>query len=122
MIRVLLAAGILLGAAAWAAGSAPAADEKIRAALVDGQLPDDPARQLVQAKCLLCHTGEYVTSQRLTEGQWQKSVEKMRKFGSPVSDDEAKAMVTYLARYWTPDLPPQRVVRAPPPPGPVPGR
>ena len=43
----------------------------------------------------------------------------MRKFGTPATDEEAKAIVSYLARYWTPDLPPPRYVRKPPPPGSV---
>jgi hypothetical protein len=120
MMRSLVLAGAVLAAAAFAAETtAPAADPK---ALVEGQLPDDPARPLVQAKCLLCHSGEYVTMQRLTEKQWQATVDKMRKFGSPASDEEGKAMVAYLARYWTPDLPPLRPVLAPPPPGSVPGK
>jgi hypothetical protein len=46
----------------------------------------------------------------------------MRKFGTPASDEEAKVMTDYLARYWTPDLPAFRVVRAPPPRGSVPGK
>jgi hypothetical protein len=106
------AAAIVLCAAAWAAD--PSRDAQTRA-LLAGQLPDDPARPLVQGKCLLCHSAEYVTQQRLTEGQWQKTVDKMRKFGTPANDDEAKAMVAYLARYWTPDLPPSRPVRVPTP-------
>lgn len=121
MIRSLFAAGVLLAAVAWGAETAPAAGEKIEA-LIDGQLPEDPARPLVQGKCLLCHSGEYVTQQRLTEGQWQKTVDKMRKFGTPANDEEAKTIVAYLARYWTPDLPPPRFVRTPPPPGSVPGK
>jgi hypothetical protein len=119
MIRFSFLACVLLAIAAWASGTPPAAGDNT-AALVDGQLPDDPARPLVQARCLLCHTGEYVTQQRLSEGQWQKTVDKMRKFGSPASDEEAKAMVAYLARYWTPGLPPSRPVLAPAPPGSVP--
>ncbi len=121
MIRSLMAAALLLGAVAWAADKSPALDERTKA-LVDGQLPDDPARPLVQSKCLLCHTGEYLTQQRLTEGQWQRTVEKMRKFGTPASDEEAKEIVAYLARNWTPDLPPPRPVRAPLPRGSVPGK
>jgi hypothetical protein len=121
MIRSLLVAGALLAAAAFAAETPPAAGEPAEAkALVDGQLPEAPERALVQTKCLICHTGEYVTMQRLTEKQWQGTVDKMRKFGSPANDEEAKAMVAYLSRYWTPDLPPQRPVLAPPPPGSVP--
>ena len=136
MIRYFLLGGTLLAAAALAADTArgatqaatqapaqatqaanPPADTK---ALVEGQLPDAPAKALVQAKCMICHTGEYVTMQRLSEKQWQGTVDKMRKFGSPANDDEAKAMVAYLAQYWKPDLPPQRAVLVPPPPGSVP--
>lgn len=121
MIRSLCVAGTLLAIAALAAGSPKAASETADAkALLEGQLPEAPARALVQAKCLLCHTGEYVTMQRLTEKQWQGTVDKMRKFGSPANDEEAKEMVAYLSRYWKPDLPPQRPVLVPPPPGSVP--
>ena len=121
MIRYLVAAAVVTGAVAWAAEQTPAPDDRTKA-LIEGQLPDDPAKPLVQSKCLLCHTGEYVTLQRLTEGQWQKTVEKMRKFGAPATDEEVKAMVAYLARNWTPDLPPPRPVLAPLPKGSVPGK
>lgn len=118
MIRVVFATALWIAVAAPAAGPGPTSEKKTKA-LVDGQLPDEPARALVQGKCLLCHSGEYVTQQRLTEGQWQKTVDKMRKFGTPANDEEAKAIVAYLSRYWTPDLPPPRFVRTPPPPGAV---
>jgi Spy/CpxP family protein refolding chaperone len=106
VIRALAATALLSAAAALAA------DTK---ALVDGQMPDDPAKPLVQGKCMLCHSEDYLTQQRLTETQWQKTVEKMRKFGTPANDDEAKKISDYLARYWTQDLPPARPVRAAPP-------
>jgi hypothetical protein len=112
---VIRAAGVL---AVLLCAAAPTANETSDAqtkALLEGQLPDDPGRPLVQGKCLLCHSAEYITQQRLTEGQWQKTVDKMRKFGTPATDDEAKAMVAYLARYWTTDLPAPRPVRVAPP-------
>ena len=121
MTRPIVTAALLFGAAAWAADKPTALDERTKA-LVEGQLPDDPARPLVQGKCMLCHTGDYLTQQRLTEGQWQKTVEKMRKFGTPATDEEAKIIVAYLARNWTPDLPPPRLVRAPLPRGSIPGK
>ena len=112
MIRALVVAALLLGAVvAWAAGTADSN------ALLEGKMPDDPARPLVQAKCLLCHSAEYLTSQRLTETQWQKTVDKMRKFGTPATDEEAKTITAYLARYWTQDLAPQRLVRSQAPSG-----
>jgi hypothetical protein len=114
MIRGVLVAALCIAVASIAADPAPRSEQEIKA-LVNGQLPDDPARPLVQGKCLLCHSGDYVTQQRLTEGQWQRTVDKMRKFGTPANDEEAKLIVAYLSRYWTPDLPPPRVMRAAPP-------
>ena len=107
MIRAIAAALLLSGAVA--------AEDAATKALLEGKLPDDPAKPLVQGKCMLCHTGDYLTQQRLNEGQWQKTVEKMRKFGSPATDEEVKQMTAYLARYWTQDLAPARALRAAPP-------
>ncbi len=121
MTRPIVTAALLFGAAAWAADKPTALDERTKA-LVEGRLPDDPARPLVQGKCMLCHTAEYVTQQRLTAGQWQKTVEKMRKFGTPATDEEAKIITDYLARNWTTDLAPLRAVRTPPPRGSIPGK
>ena len=88
--------------------------------LLQGQLPEDPARTLVQTKCMICHTGEYVTQQRLSEGAWKKTVEKMRKFGSPVTDEEQPALVAYLAKHWTTTLGAPIPTLAPLPAGSVP--
>jgi hypothetical protein len=101
MMRAILFASLIAGAAA--------ADEK---ALLKGAMPDDPAKPIVQRNCMLCHTGDYLTQQRLNEGQWQKTVEKMRKFGSPATDDEVKLMTAYLSKYWTQDLPAAERVRS----------
>jgi hypothetical protein len=121
-VAVLLTCAALVAATrgAVAQTSPPANPPADTNALIEGQLPDAPARALVQAKCMICHTGEYVTMQRLTEKQWQGTVDKMRKFGSPANDEEAKAMVAYLSQYWKPELPPQRPTLAPPPAGAVP--
>ncbi len=90
--------------------------------LLQGQLPDEPGRVLVQQKCMICHTAEYVTQQRLSEGAWKKTVEKMRKFGSPVSDDEVQAIAAYLARSFTPAMAPAEAPLAPLPKGSVPAK
>lgn len=113
MIPALIAAALLVRSAA-AAGPAEPPPAKARPAdaaqqeLVSGRLPEDPARAVVLGKCIICHTVDYVTQQRLTPGQWQKTVEKMRKFGSPLTDDEVKLVSGYLGRYWTVDLPEPR--------------
>jgi Spy/CpxP family protein refolding chaperone len=110
---------LLLASAGAIAGEDPAA---AAAALAEGSMPGDAAKPLVQGKCMLCHTGDYLTQQRLNEGQWQKTVEKMRKFGAPASDEEAKIISAYLSKYWTQDAPAAKLVRAATPPAPRPAR
>ncbi len=114
MIPVLVAAALLAAAPEAKATPAPAkpADAKaadvLRVELVSGKLPADPARDVVLGKCTICHSQEYVTQQRLTPGQWKATVEKMRKFGSPLTDDEVALVSDYLGRNWTTDLPDPR--------------
>ncbi len=107
-----------LAAAALLAGAAPDPN----AELLAGKMPDEPARAVVQGKCLLCHSADYVTQQRLTPAQWQKTVEKMRKFGAPLTDDEVKQVSEYLSKHWTVDLPERRPPPAPPPRSAAPSR
>jgi phage tail sheath gpL-like len=120
---------VLAALVAAAAPEAPRAAEepastkaRSEAALVAGELPDDPARPLLQASCLACHSADYVTQQRLTEKQWQAEVAKMRRFGTPLSDEEAARLAGYLARSWTIDLPERRPDPVPAPKGSLPAR
>lgn len=55
--------------------------------------------ELVASRCASCHSLDYVTINApfLSREQWQASVTKMRSFGAPLSDDEARAIVAYLA-------------------------
>ncbi len=117
-------AGILLAAALAAEPQAAAAGPRLEAAaLVAGQLPDGAGKIILQSKCAICHGTDYVVQQRLKPAQWEAEVAKMRKFGAPLSDDEAKTLSEYLGATWTIDLPartPPRPVRAPR--GAVPGK
>ncbi len=133
MISALVAAALLAAApeanvpaaepakaAEAKAGDAKAGDA-LRLELVAGKLPEDPARDVVLGKCVICHSAEYVTQQRLTPAQWKGTVEKMRKFGAPLTDDEVKLVSDYLGRNWTPDLPDPRPAKlVAPPQGSVP--
>jgi len=123
VIAPLLLVAFVSGAAPGEASPAratPAPAQGAGAALVAGKLPDDPARALLQARCLICHTADYVTQQRLTEKQWQAEVQKMRKFGTALTDEEATALTGYLARNWTVDLAERRPAPGPPPKGSLP--
>ncbi len=126
MISSILLAVVLSQAPAKSEAAAPEADAPApkvdTAALVAGTLPEDPAKPVLQGKCLICHSADYVTQQRLTAGQWLKTVEKMRKFGAPLSDDEVKQLAGYLGRNWTPELPAPRVAPVAAPKGALPSR
>jgi len=63
------------------------------------QLHDAPGRDLVVARCSVCHSVDYVQMNApvFDRAGWQKSVRKMiDAFGAPISEDDAKRIVEYL--------------------------
>lgn len=100
--RVALVAGALLSAAVcsalWAAGvTAPAAVEIT-------QLKEGTGRDLTVGRCIICHSVEYIPANApaMDRASWQKTVQKMReKFGAPITDDEAKQILDYLAANYS---------------------
>ncbi len=88
------------------------------AALVRGDVPFGGAEvEVLNTRCVICHTLEYITQQRLTEGQWDKTLTKMQKWGSPITDDEKKRVAPWLATTWKADLPDRESPRVAPPSG-----
>lgn len=67
--------------------------------------PPGPGARLV-SRCLICHNGEMVASQRLTPDQWSKEVAKMTGWGAPLDAAEQKVLAAYLASHYGPDVPP----------------
>ncbi len=101
--------------------AAPAPPAIDREALLAGKLPEGtPETEVINAQCQICHTVQYLTQQRLSEAAWKKTIDKMRKFGANLTDDEAASIVTFAARYWNPDLPGRTWTPGPPPPGALP--
>ena len=100
--RMALVPGTLLWAVvcsvpAVAAGTAPQAVEIT-------QLRDGPGRDLITGRCTVCHSVEYIPANApaMDRGAWQKSVQKMReKFGAPITEDEAKQILDYLATNYS---------------------
>jgi len=81
-----------------------------KAALLAGKLPSadtDPTTEIVYAQCQICHSIDYLTQQRLGEAGWKKTIEKMRKFGANITDEQVTALVSYATRYWNTELPPR---------------
>ena len=66
-------------------------------------LADGPGRELVEGRCALCHSLEYLPANRpaMNAAGWQKTVQKMReKFGAPITDAEAQAILAYLDAHY----------------------
>ena len=81
-------------AALFVAGLAIAAGEEAV------KLQDAPGRDLVVARCSVCHSVDYLqmNAPALDSAGWQKSVRKMiDQFGAPISEEDAKSIVDYLA-------------------------
>jgi cytochrome c5 len=83
----------VLLAAAVAAGVVVAQERRL-------ELKDAPGRAQVEANCGSCHSLDYIlmNSPFLDRQGWDGSVTKMIKvFGAPISADDQKAIVDYLA-------------------------
>jgi len=82
-----------LFAFAWGAGGASraVAGENI-------ELKEGPGRDLTTGLCMICHSLEYIPANAPAENRagWQKSIQKMRGFGAPITDAEAKEILDYL--------------------------
>ncbi|ONF95370.1 hypothetical protein [Sphingomonas jeddahensis] len=61
--------------------------------------PEGPNVDLVNQRCLACHSTTMVLSQpKMTAQQWQAAVEKMRDaYHAPVAEGEVAPIVAYLA-------------------------
>ena len=57
----------------------------------------------VQARCVICHSVDLVTQQRLNRAQWNATVSKMVHWGAPLTASEQKVLVGYLALRYHPD-------------------
>ena len=93
----------------------PVSDE----ALLTGALPAGPERDLALSRCAICHSEQYLSQQRLTPAQWKKTVDKMRGWGAPLSDDEAAVLAVWLGRHYPPELAERRSLVSPAPAGAV---
>jgi len=84
---------LLVVALALAAGIVAAQERRI-------ELKDGPGRAQVGANCGSCHSIDYIVlnSPFLDKAGWDATVTKMiRAFGAPISADDAKVIVDYLA-------------------------
>jgi cytochrome c5 len=66
----------------------------------DAMFPAGPGSDAINNNCLACHSADHVLNQpSLSREAWQEIVNKMiTAYKAPVSADDAKAIVDYLAR------------------------
>lgn len=80
-----------------ATGMARAGEESIH-------LKDGAGRELTAARCVICHSLDYLQMNAavMNRTAWEKSIRKMiDRFGAPVSDDEARQILDYLAQQYS---------------------
>jgi hypothetical protein len=53
--------------------------------------------EVVAKSCLTCHGVDLIAQQRLTRAGWVREVEKMIRWGAPVSEGEKAILVDFLA-------------------------
>lgn len=67
------------------------------------QLKGGPAKTLVEANCVMCHSLDYIemNSGVLDKSGWQKTVDKMIKvMGAPIKPEDVDPIVDYLAKNY----------------------
>ena len=68
------------------------------------QLKSAATGDLTAARCAMCHSLDYIQMNAavLDRAGWERSVRKMiDRFGAPISDDEARQIIDYLAKHYS---------------------
>jgi cytochrome c5 len=64
------------------------------------ELKEGPGRDVTIDRCVVCHSLEYIPANApaMDRATWQKTIQKMKdRFGAPMTDDEAREILDYLA-------------------------
>lgn len=60
-----------------------------------------PGADLVAARCTMCHEAAHITRSRLTRGEWDDTIKLMIQRGAPITPDEEKVILDYLAKHYS---------------------
>jgi cytochrome c oxidase cbb3-type subunit 3 len=63
------------------------------------------AEGLIIARCVVCHSQDLITQQRLSKNRWESTVEKMKHWGAEILPEEADLLVRYLSARYHPGAP-----------------
>jgi len=88
----LIAAGAVLAAVTFSSSTASHAAEP------GDELPDGPAKKVLQRACTTCHDLDEVTKFKgyYTRAQWKDIVVTMREYGAMLDDGEVEPLADYL--------------------------
>ncbi len=64
--------------------------------------PGERGLEIFKSKCLLCHEADLTEQQRLSRAGWMREVEKMIRWGAPVTEAEKEPLVDYLFKNYGP--------------------
>ena len=63
------------------------------------------AEGLMMARCAVCHSADLIAQQRLPRTRWEATVEKMKRWGAEMSNEEADLLIRYLSARYHPGAP-----------------
>jgi cytochrome c551/c552 len=90
-----ITAAALAAALCWAGASAQ-----------DERLISGPGSTLTENKCKICHELQHIGRAQLSPGEWADNLRNMKERGTPMTDEEMRAILEYLAVYYNRDKPP----------------
>ena len=80
------------------AAAAPAFADEAMIKLAPGEM-----RDLVETRCVACHSLDYIkiNSRFMNQATWDAEVQKMvKKFGAPLDSTETKGIIDYLTKNY----------------------
>jgi mono/diheme cytochrome c family protein len=92
------ACGLLLLALVASAAAPPAVNEQDDE---EREYQAMVARRAMQENCLICHSEEMISTQRLTTAQWKAEVEKMVGWGAPLPQELQQPLIDYLSSRYS---------------------
>jgi len=66
------------------------------------QLPAGAGLDVMNKRCISCHETDIITSQKLSLTGWTRSVDKMVRWGAPITPEEREVLQPYLAQHFAP--------------------
>lgn len=93
----------LFAALSFAVASAAAGALTIELPAETAKLQPGPHLDLATARCLICHSADYIATQppNLPRTTWAAEVAKMKKvYGAPIADEDVEPLTEYLAKTY----------------------